>query len=213
MKLAFTVGSITIDTPSDLAQRLALALKKVRYEGNMAAANSSQINLDFDERLCCVLEEDGWECERKPRIRLDHRVDSGKQEADAILRWGTAKKKQAVLEIEKSNKKTLWLDFVKLWMFIGSRQASQGIILCPRNYAHKVATWDLYNEALCIKRYFAEYAAVPKEKLSLITLVGYEQMITVDGIARRWTSYECIRLKREFRSLSPPPASPIYRIS
>ncbi len=103
---------------------------------------------------------------------------------------------RTVVEIEKANKKTIWFDFIKLWMFIESKQAKAGILLCPQNYAHTHGVWNLYEEACRYKRYLKRFAGVVDEKLSLIGIVGYRQMI-YNGIKYKdWNDEEFNRVKK-----------------
>ena len=203
MQVMFSIGKVVKDSnTSHLSDRLATVLPGVRYCGSIVKANSNQLNLDFDEQLCAALEKKGWQCERKPRVDVAALGrDSGSQEADAIITHNFSRQQKAVLEIEKSNKKTLWFDFIKLWMFIESGQASQGIVLCPLNYAHKLGEWNLYQEATCIKRYLGRFAGVSKEKLDLITVVGFEQLIVNDKKAKHWNAKQFMRVKEDFRRL------------
>jgi hypothetical protein len=54
----------------------------------------------------------------------------------------------AYVETEKTNKKSVWFDLVKLATKVDDRSDRIGIVICPRNYAHKMGTWDLYRDAL-----------------------------------------------------------------
>ncbi len=49
---------------------------------------------------------------------------------------------KAVIEIEKGNKKTIWFDFIKMWMFIEAKKADFGVLICPVNYAHKLHWYE-----------------------------------------------------------------------
>lgn len=211
MQVRFKVGKVVKDTDgcnpivSRLARVLADHLRNLHYSGTMRQTNSNQLDVDLDERLCAALEKRGWRCDKNPRIDMTALAeDWGRKKADAILTYDSNSQERVVIEIEKSNMKTIWFDFIKLWMFIEAGQGSVGLILCPVNYAHKLDVWDLYEEACRYKRYFHRFAGVPKEKLGLIGLVGFQQLIVVNGTTRLWDTRELKRVKQEFGKVINP---------
>jgi hypothetical protein len=205
MSVKFIVGKVVKDTVgcrptvSRLADRLASSLQNFNYHGSVGQTNSKQLNIDFDKPFFTVLETKGWHCERDPMVDMESLgEDWGSPKADAILTHESKKGQRIVLEIEKSNKKTLWFDFIKLLMFIESGHASAGVILCPLNYAHKLGVWNLFEEARRYKKYLLRFAGVAKEKLGLIVLLGYEQrIVSDDGKSKLWDAEESKRIKQE----------------
>jgi CRISPR/Cas system CMR subunit Cmr6 (Cas7 group RAMP superfamily) len=57
------------------------------------------------------------------------------------------------MEVEKSNKKTIWFDYIKILTKLSENPDGRGIIMCPTNYAHKVGVWNLYKEAVLYKNH------------------------------------------------------------
>jgi len=206
MQVGFKVGKVVSDTDGSsplvcrLARKLAGDLSGLQYFGSIRESNSNQLDVDLDERLCGALEKKGWRCDRNPPLNMSALAENwGRQKADAILTCNSKSEECAVIEIEKSNMKTIWFDFIKLWMFIEAGQAAVGLILCPTNYAHKLDVWNLYDEACRYKRYLHRFAGVPQDKLRLIGLLGFQQLRVVNGTARLWDIRELKRVKQEFR--------------
>ncbi len=77
----------------------------------------------------------------------------------------------AYIEIEKSNKKTLWFDFVKLISKVEGHPNRVGIVICPKNYAHRLGTWNLYHEAVLYHKHLARLSN--NDNLNQIAVIGY----------------------------------------
>jgi len=175
-------------------------LRTFKYGGETKASNSTQLDIYFDSALFDYFDSKGWNCKRNPIINSNvlggH---SGAEKADAIFQ-SKESDYAIVLEIEKANKKTLWFDFIKLWMYIETGQAHAGIIIVPLNYAHRHGVWNLFDEAVRCKYFLKRFANIPEEKLRLVGIIGYEQQIFRDGQYRNWNSDEFNLLKERAKS-------------
>lgn len=88
------------------------------------------------------LSDNKWNLEKKPRLNMpDLCGDSGNPEADLIVSPNGLHGIKTVIEIEKGNKKAIWFDFIKNWIFIEAKKADVGVLICPVNYAHKHGVW------------------------------------------------------------------------
>jgi hypothetical protein len=168
------------------AEELAALLRGLPYEGTLRETNSTQLDIGFENSLEVRLRESEWSLEVEPVLnvsRLPERTEGAK--ADFII-WKT-KNPRLVLEVEKANKKTLWFDFMKVWLFMATEQADCGLLVCPLNYAHKLGVWELFAEACRYKRLLTRVAGVPLERVSHVGIIGYEQRVHLDGDLRSWT--------------------------
>ena len=201
MKARFRVGKVETnlegcpDNLKRVASSVSDVLKTLEYIGRTKKKNSKELSILFDSALFDRLDSLGWDCQRDPVVNSDVlEGHSGSERADAIVREnGTGC--FAVMEIEKANKKTLWFDFIKLWMYIESRQAEVGLLVVPFNYAHKSGEWHLFEEANRCKFFLRRFAEVAEGKLDLIGIIGYEQEIFRDNEFRLWDSREFNLLK------------------
>jgi hypothetical protein len=58
-------------------------------------------------------------------------------------------------------------------MFVGPGIADFGLLLVPRNYAHKTGTWDLFRKAQYYRTCLLRFAKVEQNLLSKIAIIGY----------------------------------------
>ena len=201
--IKFKIGKIEIadDNSNSLATKaskyLSELLKNLEYEGTLRKSNSNQLDILFDEVLLKKLKMHGWQCSENPIIDSYTLEENwGNQRSDFITTPINMDNHCIVVEIEKANKKTIWFDFIKLWMFIEAKQAKAGILLCPMNYSHRHGIWNLFNEACNYKKYLGRFAGVPKEKLDLLSIIGYEQMIYIHNEFIVWDSTQFNKIKR-----------------
>jgi hypothetical protein len=153
--------------------------------------------MHFDESVLNQFKTQQWIYSENPQVEMSALgEDWGNPKADFIVSPENMNKYRIVIEIEKANKKTIWFDFIKLWMFIESKQAEAGVLLCPVNYSHTHGTWNLFDEACRYKRYLGRFAEVAKEKLNLIAIVGYKQMIKKGLKYKLWDEKEFNTIKK-----------------
>lgn len=202
MAVTFEVKRVAIEISGcvapvvSYAEAFASILKGLRYSGTVRHSNSFQLDIGFDSEFFSAMEQRPWKSQRHPAVDMEALGEQwGRQKADAMVEVEDLG--VAVVEIEKANKKTLWFDFMKLWMFVESGQASVGIIVCPLNYAHRHGIWNLYDEACRYKRFLQRFAQVSEDRLSLIGILGYEQRVLRNGTSVAWNATEFNRLKTE----------------
>lgn len=141
--------------------------------------NNYQMALDFDNAWCSSVKAtrkwDGIPFDAKslkeiPNIKPDFLLSNG----STVL----------AVEIEKSNEKTIWFDLIKLMMLINGGIVQFGLVVAPRNYAHKTGVWHLFDRAHFYKYCLYKYAGVHIDLIKSIAIVGYTQEAKVSG---RWT--------------------------
>ncbi len=201
-KIIFKIGRISteiIDCNNQIVtatNKFKQLLKNLRYSGTLRENNSRQLDIHFDEALFKKLRECGWSYSENPFIDIRTIGNEwGKPKSDIIIRPKDLYNCPVVVEIEKANKKTIWFDFIKLWMFIEAKQAKAGILLCPLNYSHRHGVWNLFEEARSYKNYLRRFAGVKKEKLKVVSIIGYQQMICIDNKFQNWDNNQYNRLK------------------
>ena len=95
------------------------------------------------------------------------------------------------MEIEKSNKKTLWFDYIKILTQIESDQNSRGIVMSPSNYAHSVGVWDLYKEAVIYKNHLKRVFG--GGTIDRVFVIGYTQYAFIDN---DWQEFDSAVVKQ-----------------
>lgn len=202
-KIKFKIGEIVIETTEcdkyliKAAQKLFNLLKNFEYNGSLREKNSRQLDMHFDESILNKFKTLKWNYSVAPYVDMPALgEDWGNPKADFIISPTNINGYRIVIEIEKANKKTIWFDFIKLWMFIETKQAEAGVLLCPVNYSHTHGTWNLFDEACRYKRYLGRFAGVAKEKLNLIAIVGYKQMIKSGTKYTLWNEKEFNKIKK-----------------
>ena len=80
------------------------------------------------------------------------------------------------VEIEKTDKKRLWFDFIKILTCLKSDTNGKGLIICPKNYAHSNGVWDLFAEAQNYKTHLERVFEKHSDLLKRVFIIGYEQL-------------------------------------
>ena len=154
-----------------------------------SAANNFQIDFDyFDSSWIKAVNAAGWKS-KSPRNLVNLQGIPNIQ-PDAILSEDNV---TVAVEIEKTNKKTIWFDLMKIMLLIGQGVIDFGILVVPRNYAHKIGVWDLFSEARYYRWCLAEYAKVEHNLLSKIAIIGYTQEAYISD---NWTRLDSSVVKR-----------------
>jgi len=104
-----------------------------------------------------------------------------------------------VIEVEKSNKKTIWFDIIKILMLVQQRVADFGLLLVPRNYAHRLGEWDLFKEARFYRWCLLRFAEVGAASLSKLAIMGYTQEVQIASEWVRLDSAALTDIKRQAR--------------
>ena len=135
--------------------------------------NSYQIDIsDFDSQWIKKATTIGYRVSPLPNLRELGGIPNIKP--DAIL---TQNNVNIAVEIEKSNEKTIWFDFIKLLMLIDQKMAHFGLLVLPRNYAFRTGTWNLFDEARYYRWCLARFAKVDTGSLSRLAIIGYTQEV------------------------------------
>jgi len=206
MDFHFTVNRVDIDSTecNDAAcstlKALSQTLEGLDYIGSTRVSNSTQLDIHSESPFVARLKAGGWHVVENPSPKLCGADEHwGNPKADLLIHLDDRENQKAVLEIERANKKTVWFDFVKLWMFLESQDIGAGVLVCPSNYAHKSGVWNVFEEARRYKRLLARFARVPRDKLCAIGILGYTQFIQRDGDYRYWNNLEFEEAKRRAR--------------
>lgn len=154
--------------------------------------NNYQMALDFDNAWCSSVKAtrkwDGIPFDAKslkeiPNIKPDFLLSNG----STVL----------AIEIEKSNEKTIWFDLMKLMMLINGGIVQFGLVVAPRNYAHKTGVWHLFDRAHFYKYCLYKYANVHIDLIKSIAIVGYTQEAKVSGSWTQLSKDVVINIKKQ----------------
>lgn len=172
------------------------AVEGMQFTGTIAsAANNYQINTDFDKAWIARMTK-GVDWQRAVLPALGKLGEIPSIQPDGFL---TKDSMTVAIEIEKSNKKTIWFDIIKILIFVGQGIADFGLLLVPRNYAHKLGEWDLFEEARFYRWCLIRFAEVKPELLSRLAIIGYTQEAHVAGNWMRLDSASLIDIKKQAR--------------
>jgi hypothetical protein len=198
------------DHPDDLLSFIEDALwvtEKFEFHRKIvSSANNYQVKTDFDTTWIGRMDKvTAWKIAKLPtfkRIELDTVSKKFRQlnvgipdiKPDGIL---TDHNVTAVVEVEQSNRKNIWFDFIKIMLLIGQQMAHFGLLLVPRNYAHKVGVWDLFNEARYYRWCLIRFAGVDLQLFSKLAIVGYTQEVLIDNNWRELDTRTVTDIKRQ----------------
>jgi len=155
-------------------------------------SNSYQMDPDFDNAWRASVEATGmWNeipfdakaLQEIPDIKPDFLLSNG----SVVLS----------VEIEKSNEKTIWFDLMKLMMLINGGIVQFGLIIAPRNYAHRTGVWHPFDRARFYKYCLYKYANVHIDLIKSIAILGYTQVAKVSNSWTELSKDAVIRIKRE----------------
>lgn len=101
------------------------------------------------------------------------------------------------VEIEKSNEKTIWFDMIKFMMLINEGVVRFGLIVAPRNYAHRIGLWHPFDRARFYKYCLYKYANVTPALIESIAIMGYTQEAKVSDSWNQFSMDLVINIKRQ----------------
>jgi hypothetical protein len=179
-------------------------LEGLKFGGGLKNANSKQLDPFLDEAIETELSVQGWPFVSKPVFQRNGEVDLPGAAADLMFTIPLTQTR-VVVEIEKSNKKTIWFDFIKLWMFLGSAQADAAVLIVPNLYAHSHGEWNLYENARNYLGLLGDVAQVSPDRIAAIAIIGYSQEVWLDGIWLPWDSVACRRIKSRWSGVKHGP--------
>jgi len=160
------------------------ATKGMLFDGVIKSpANNYQIDIsDFDSQLVRKASAVGWNEKTLPKPQELGDIPNIKPDA-LLTQYGL----NITVEIEKSNEKTVWFDFIKLLMLIDINVADFGLLVVPCNYAFRTGKWNLFTEARYYRWCLERFAKVDVGSLSKIAVLGYTQQVqTPSG----WTNLD-----------------------
>ncbi|RTR31656.1 hypothetical protein [Shewanella atlantica] len=144
--------------------------------------NSNQLDSNIDDMIIEALSKHYNVAELKSEL-LVHADGDKVGELDVVFHNDAGI--SYYMEIEKSNKKTLWFDYIKILTKLEEDPEGRGIIMCPTNYAHKVGIWNLYKEAVLYKNHLKRVFG--GSALNRVAVIGYTQYAYLDG---QWNEYD-----------------------
>lgn len=125
MNIQFKIGDVqyennlSIPALAKAIEDLKDMLYNLHYSGTLKNNNSRQLDMNFDQVLFGKLSQNNWTLEQSPKLKMP---DLGNPEADFIISSKRLDGKKIVVEIEKGNKKTIWFDFIKMWVFMEAKK-------------------------------------------------------------------------------------------
>jgi len=179
----FKMADIEISPPvSSLVSDIASSISELGFDVNIGKNNNKQITTTIDQQIAEKVGE-------TYRILLKNQELMVFAEGEEIGKVDLAflvgdSSTVAYVEIEKSNKKTLWFDYVKLASKVQEKPNNIGIVICPKNYAHKLGTWNLYEEAVLYRSHLARLTN--NDILNRISIIGYTQYARFNG---KWKKF------------------------
>jgi len=129
------------------------------------AINQGQMASDFDAVLESRLVHLGA---THLDFELPHEIP---QELDFAFNY---KGHKVAVEIEKANREKILRDLLKCHMYFHAG-ADFALVVLPRNYAHKMGSWDLFDFGIRRFEECRKYGFGTSDKLSRILLLGYTQ--------------------------------------
>ncbi len=178
----FKISEIETFPVSNLVSDIASSISELEFDVNIGKNNNKQITTNIDQKIA----EKFGETYRLLRKSQELKVFAEGEEigkVDLVFRVGDSST-VAYVEIEKSNKKTLWFDYVKLASKAQENPDIIGIIICPKNYAHKLGTWNLYKEAVLYRSHLVRLTN--NDILNRISIIGYTQYARFNG---KWKEF------------------------
>jgi len=177
----FKIANIkTLEDRIDL-KNIARVLEDIEFSVIVKKSNSNQLDSDIDAKIEEALSKSYLVMPSKSDLLV--KAEGTKVgELDIVF---SSDKITYYMEIEKSNKKTLWFDYIKILTRLESDVGGIGILMCPTNYAHKVGVWNLYKEAVLYKKHLKRVFG--SESLDRIAVFGYTQYAYLES---KWVEYD-----------------------
>jgi len=187
----FKISSVETESQLGFALNVVSLISDLEFSVDVGKANSKQITSDIDGSISRRLEEKYQPISGKAELSV-YAENSHIGKVDLAFN-DTENGVIAYIEIEKTNKKTLWFDYVKLVSKIGDDPRRIGVVICPKNYAHSRGTWDLYQEALRYRNHLTRLSF--NENFNRIAIIGYLQLAYLDEEWKEFSPEVVNRLK------------------
>ena len=180
--MKYKISEIETFPVSSLVSDIARSISELEFDVTIGKNNNKQITSNIDQKITEKIGETYRLLLKDQELMV---FEEGEKigKVDLAFRVGEGKT-VAYVEIEKSNKKTLWFDYVKLASKAQENPHNIGIVICPKNYAHKLGTWNLYKEAVLYRSHLARLTN--NDTLNKITVIGYTQYARFNG---KWKEF------------------------
>ena len=125
----YKIDNIEVENCDAVSSPIADLLVALEFEITVKINNSKQLDSNIDSVIEHKLTEIASKVfSKKERVVWSHSEKVG--ELDIAFTANTGQ--TYFIEIEKSNKKTIWFDYIKLLTMIQNYDNSFGILICPK---------------------------------------------------------------------------------
>ncbi len=176
----FKIANIQVHEDNAEFKKIARILENIEFSVTVKKSNSNQLDSDIDSKIEAALSEHYSVSSSKSDLLVEAE-GARVGELDIVFRDS---KTTYYMEIEKSNKKTLWFDYIKILTRLENDINGIGILMCPTNYAHKIGVWNLYKEAVLYKKHLKRVFG--SELLDRVAVFGYTQYAYLEN---QWLEY------------------------
>lgn len=172
------------------------ALIGLEFSMSIGQSNSDQFESGLDQIIAARLIRQGWIAREDRDCPQVARPDIGwAARPDLLIERSGAPK--IIIEVEKSDKRKVWDDLMKLWLLVDGENADLGLLICPTNYASRTTDWNLFDYARRSILLLQHAAQVPSVRLSKLAVIGYTQRLLDGSNTAPWNKAACKRLKPE----------------
>ena len=177
MREKFKISNIQLKEAPNCIIEIAKNLDNIAFSITIGKKNSKQMDSNIDEKIIETIKNHYFANTSKKDLAV--KAD-GSEIGTLDLIFSDTNKNTYYMEIEKTNKKTLWFDYIKLLTRVKSKSDHNGygIIICPSNYAHSNGVWNLYQEAVIYKNHLK--SVFGERALDRISIVGYTQYVLLN---------------------------------
>lgn len=184
----YKIGNIKTSGTCAELQHLAKAFEGMEFSIKIKNTNSKQMDSNIDLRIIEVLSDNYDVSSSKKDLYVEA---EGKRVGELDIMFSDKVNIAYYMEIEKSNKKTLWFDYIKILTKLASKEKSKGIVMCPTNYAHSVGVWNLYKEAVAYKNHLKRVFG--STYLDRVSVIGYTQYAY---LSNKWQEFDSSVVKK-----------------
>jgi len=186
----FKIAQIQTKEMDDDFIEIAEIFEDMEFSVTIKESNSKQLDSDIDQKIVERLSE--YFIVAKTKSELLVQAD-GEKVGELDIAFRDHDDTPYYMEVEKSNKKTLWFDYIKILTKLADTPEGRGIVMCPTNYAHKVGVWNLYKEAVLYKKHLKRVFG--SNALDRVAVIGYTQYAHIDGDWKEYDSEIVQRIK------------------
>lgn len=186
----FKIASLQAKSTDERIRKLIEVMTDIHFSVKVRQSNSNQLESNIDEKIIEAIRKDYSVTNDNSSLNVVVGADSiGKLDC----RFSDNINTNYYMEIEKSNKKTMWFDYIKLLTCLSGDADGIGILMCPTNYAHKLGVWNLYDDAVVYGNHLKRVFNSPG--LNRIAVIGYTQYVKAE---HGWKEFDrkVVELKR-----------------